>query len=367
MASGDAPYFRELARDLSRRRQLSSAGDGRHRRQLSPRSAPVTPARISQRRHSPRCHLRQSDRGSGPAARHQQLVHESGYRGGSYVACADVEPAGRQGDPRLPWQRCRTRRSTTATARQAPTTSSNNYDPGYAFDGTPKASLGPRNSSLPPQIAPNIGDRARESRGLLEMVQRRTHRQTAIDKRPLLLDLRSADAFDRSDDRCVAREPAGSRRAFPRSRRRARRCRRSRSSFRPIRSPGHPAYSTVYALETLCRWRWCKRVQANPAVWSKTAILVTTDEGGGYYDSGYIQILDFFGDGTRVPLIAISPFARHGHVDHTYYDHASVLKFIERNWRLSPLSGSQPRQPAQSGYAQMNRLHPVRTVRRSAT
>ena len=74
--------------------------------------------------------------------------------------------------------------------------------------------------------------------------------------------------------------------------------------------------------------------QANPAIWSKTAILVTTDEGGGYYDSGYIQILDFFGDGTRIPLIAISPFAKRGYVDHTYYDHASVLKFIERNWRL---------------------------------
>ena len=65
----------------------------------------------------------------------------------------------------------------------------------------------------------------------------------------------------------------------------------------------------------------------------KTAILVTIDEGGGYYDSGYIQILDFFGDGTRIPLIAVSPFAKKGYVDHTYYDHVSVLKFIERNWR----------------------------------
>ena len=80
------------------------------------------------------------------------------------------------------------------------------------------------------------------------------------------------------------------------------------------------------------------KAQANAAIWSKTAILVTTDEGGGYYDSGYIQILDFFGDGTRVPLIAISPFAKRGYVDHTYYDHASVLKFIEYNWRLAPLS-----------------------------
>jgi hypothetical protein len=32
-------------------------------------------------------------------------------------------------------------------------------------------------------------------------------------------------------------------------------------------------------------------------------VFITVDEGGGYYDSGYIQSLDFFGDGTRIPLI----------------------------------------------------------------
>ncbi len=71
---------------------------------------------------------------------------------------------------------------------------------------------------------------------------------------------------------------------------------------------------------------------------NKTAILVTYDEGGGYYDTGYIQPVDFFGDGTRIPLIAISPYAKKGFVDHTYYDHVSVLKFIERNWGRGALS-----------------------------
>ena len=61
-------------------------------------------------------------------------------------------------------------------------------------------------------------------------------------------------------------------------------------------------------------------------------------KGGGYYDSGYIQPVDFFGDGTRIPLIAISPYAKKGFVYHTYYDHVSVLKFIERNWGLTPLT-----------------------------
>jgi len=79
-------------------------------------------------------------------------------------------------------------------------------------------------------------------------------------------------------------------------------------------------------------------VHDQPDLWNSTAILITVDEGGGYYDSGYIQPLDFFGDGTRIPIIAVSPYAKRGFVDHTYYDHASILKFIERNWGLKPLS-----------------------------
>jgi len=58
------------------------------------------------------------------------------------------------------------------------------------------------------------------------------------------------------------------------------------------------------------------------------------DEGGGYYDSGFIQPVDFFGTGPRIPMIAVSPFSRGGHVSHVYAEHSSVVKFIERNWRL---------------------------------
>ena len=105
----------------------------------------------------------------------------------------------------------------------------------------------------------------------------------------------------------------------------------------PNPESGHPASSTVFAFERFIK-EVVTRVQANPSLWSKAAILITTDEGGGYYDSGYIQILDFFGDGTRIPFLAVSPFAKMGYVDHTYYDHVSVLKFIERNWHLPRLS-----------------------------
>ena len=81
-----------------------------------------------------------------------------------------------------------------------------------------------------------------------------------------------------------------------------------------------------------------ERVEAKPELFAHTAILVTFDEAGGHYDSGFIQPVDFFGDGPRVPLLAISPHARGGRVAHTYYDHVSILKFIERNWGLTPLT-----------------------------
>jgi len=50
----------------------------------------------------------------------------------------------------------------------------------------------------------------------------------------------------------------------------------------------------------------------------------------GNYDSGFIQALDCSGDGPRIPLLAVSPFSRGGHT-HSYGDHASLVKFIERN------------------------------------
>ncbi len=105
----------------------------------------------------------------------------------------------------------------------------------------------------------------------------------------------------------------------------------------PLSRNGHPNSSTPGAFEDYAR-SIIEKIQANDALWKKTAILITTDEAGGYYDSGYTQTIDFFGDGPRIPLIAVSPWARKGHVEHTYYDHVSIDKFIERNWSLKPLS-----------------------------
>ena len=96
-------------------------------------------------------------------------------------------------------------------------------------------------------------------------------------------------------------------------------------------------YSALAAFENFTA-RAISAVQANPALWKSTAIFVTFDESGGYYDSGYIQPVSFFGDGPRVPMLVVSPYARRDYIDHTYTDHVSILKFIEANWRLRQLT-----------------------------
>jgi phospholipase C len=101
---------------------------------------------------------------------------------------------------------------------------------------------------------------------------------------------------------------------------------------------GHPASSKLNLFEGFVK-KIVDEVQSNKELWQSTAILVTFDEGGGYYDSGYVQAVDYFGDGTRIPMIAVSPFTKAGHISHVYSDHASVVKFIEANWGLSPLTG----------------------------
>src|SRR5450631_2652459 len=101
---------------------------------------------------------------------------------------------------------------------------------------------------------------------------------------------------------------------------------------------GHPASSKWTLFEAFAK-NIIDLVKSNPGQWAETAIFVTVDEGGGYYDSGFIQPVDFFGTGPRIPMIAVSPFSRGGHVSHVYNEHSSFVKFVERNWKLSgPLS-----------------------------
>lgn len=83
--------------------------------------------------------------------------------------------------------------------------------------------------------------------------------------------------------------------------------------------------------------KWIQAVQNSP-YWKNTAIFVTYDDFGGFYDHVAPPAIDRWGPGGRVPMLVISPFAKKGFVDHTQYDHTSTLKFIETRWGLEPLA-----------------------------
>ena len=72
--------------------------------------------------------------------------------------------------------------------------------------------------------------------------------------------------------------------------------------------------------------------------WTSSAFLLSYDDWGGWYDHVRPPQIDGFGYGFRVPALLVSPYARHGYVDHTTLDFTSGLKFIEENWGLAPLT-----------------------------
>lgn len=71
--------------------------------------------------------------------------------------------------------------------------------------------------------------------------------------------------------------------------------------------------------------------------WKDTAVFLTWDDFGGFYDHVAPPQRDRLGLGPRVPTLVISPYARHG-VDHSVYDFTSLLAFIERRFGLDPLT-----------------------------
>jgi acid phosphatase len=84
------------------------------------------------------------------------------------------------------------------------------------------------------------------------------------------------------------------------------------------------------------------KLRASPQ-WKDMLVVLTYDENGGYWDhvpppsgAGWS---DRLGPGTRIPALIIGPQVKRGHVDHTTYDTASILKFITRRFGLEPLPG----------------------------
>ena len=100
---------------------------------------------------------------------------------------------------------------------------------------------------------------------------------------------------------------------------------------------GHPQSSKVDLFEGYVQ-TILDALEANPSLNAETAVFITWDEAGGYWDSGFIQPIDYFGDGPRIPLLVLSPYSTGGKVNHAYADHVSLVKFIERNWHLQPLT-----------------------------
>jgi len=72
--------------------------------------------------------------------------------------------------------------------------------------------------------------------------------------------------------------------------------------------------------------------------WRTSAFLWTYDGSGGWYDHVPPPRVRGAQLGFRVPALMISPYARRGHIEHTRLDYTSVLRFLEDNWGLTPLT-----------------------------
>jgi phospholipase C len=77
--------------------------------------------------------------------------------------------------------------------------------------------------------------------------------------------------------------------------------------------------------------------------WNSTAIFVTWDDYGGWYDHVPPKKLDYDGLGFRVPLMVISPYAKKAYVSHVPYEFGSILRFVEDRFDLATLSYSDAR------------------------
>jgi phospholipase C len=330
MERGDAPYLKSLADRFASSdnyHQSVMGGTGANHIALGTGDA----IWYSDGRGNPAVPPKAQIENPDPQPGTNNFYEQDGYRGGSYVACADRSQPGVAAVldylaalPAHPDPKCEPDRYYIV----------NNYAPGYFGNGT----ADPGAFVVPPSTVPTIGD-ALLKKGIsfryygegwnayvqdpggamycnvCNFFQYSTAMMTDAARR--VEHLRDVtDLYNDLDDDAL---PAVS---FVKP--------------API-NDGHPASSKLILFEAFLK-KLIGKVQIGEPVWRNAVVFVTFDEGGGSYDSGYVQPLDFFGDGTRVPLIAVSPFARKGHVAHSYADHASLLKFIERNWSVPPIS-----------------------------
>jgi acid phosphatase len=341
MAGGDAPYLRSLAdRYASSDNHHQPVMGGTAMNFFMLASADLPFFNVAGRAVAPpENQIEDPDASAGS----ENFYRRDGYQGGSYVNCADRGSPGAASildllDARHLASRCEPGHYYLV----------NNLAAGYDLDGH-RQPLGPNNYSYPPQAVPTIAEAlARHGVSWKWYIGARDRADLRSEMRTLHLSLEAARRLQYNNDG----DPLVASMAIMTTASLRSKLQGLDSFYRDLargrlpavsfvvpksRDNGHPGSSVVASFENLLR-DIVARVQRQPELWSHAAIIATTDEGGGQFDSGYIQVLDFFGDGPRVPLLVISPFARRGHVDHTYSDHISILKFIERNWRLAPLS-----------------------------
>jgi phospholipase C len=79
-------------------------------------------------------------------------------------------------------------------------------------------------------------------------------------------------------------------------------------------------------------------IEASP-IWNSTAVTITWDDPGGYFDHVAPPTVDGAQLGFRLPLIIVSPFAKEDYISSTVLTHSSILAFIDYNWELPALNG----------------------------
>ena len=102
----------------------------------------------------------------------------------------------------------------------------------------------------------------------------------------------------------------------------------------------HPGYADVLSGDRHIADLVAK-IRASP-LWASTAIIITYDENGGFWDHVAPPAGGRWGPGTRIPTIIVSPLAKRRYIDHTSYDTTSILKFITLRFGLTPLPGVRP-------------------------
>jgi phospholipase C len=97
----------------------------------------------------------------------------------------------------------------------------------------------------------------------------------------------------------------------------------------------HPEYNFCWGMNWTVSL--VNEIMRSP-LWKNTAIFLTWDDFGGFYDHMPPIVVDRFGFGIRVPMLVVSPYAKQGYIDSNVGEFSSVLRFIEDNWGLSQLT-----------------------------